>query len=81
MAAMTTLIFVVGIGAVLSFATARTWPIGLTAAAILSYYLGLDSGWWGNGTGDAWQWAMLLVLVFAVGVTSLAVTLGRSRRG
>ena len=42
------------------------------------FYLGLDRGWWGDGTGDGWQ--VLLIILTAVGVatTIACVAVGRS---
>lgn len=48
---------------------------------ILAFYVGLDSGWWGNGTGDGWEYAMLGVAIFAAAITGAAVAAGRLRRG
>jgi hypothetical protein len=38
--------------------------------AIVAFYVGLDSGWWGSGPGDGWQFVMIVV---AAAVTAAAV--------
>jgi hypothetical protein len=46
------------------------WPL---------YYIGLNRGWWGCcGTGDGWQYAAVMVTIFGVVTTALAVLLGRT---
>jgi hypothetical protein len=40
------------------------WPV---------FYAGLDQGWWGDGTGDGWQYAAALLTVIGVASTALAV--------
>jgi hypothetical protein len=45
---------------------ARPWVVAVAVGAIIAFYVGLDSGWWGNGTGDGWQFAMLIVMAIAL---------------
>jgi hypothetical protein len=40
------------------------WPV---------FYAGLDRGWWGNGVGDGWQYAAVLLTVVGVASTAAAV--------
>jgi hypothetical protein len=58
---------------------ARRWlALLLPAIGWPLYYVGLDRGWWGSGTGDGWQY---LALVFTtVGVVSTAVAVAAARR-
>jgi hypothetical protein len=42
------------------------WPL---------FYLGLNKGWWGYGTGDGWQYAAALLTAVGVVTTALAVAL------
>ncbi len=66
--------------AALGFATARWWAAAVAVVLILAFYIGLDSGWWGNGTGDGWEYAMLGVAILAAGVTGAAVAAARLLR-
>jgi hypothetical protein len=59
---------------------ARMWVVAVVVVAIIAFYVGLDSGWWGSGTGEAWQLVMLLAVAVAAAVTAAAVALGRVRR-
>jgi len=74
------LIVVIVACAALGFLVARLWVVAVTAATIIAFYIGLDSDWWGNGTGDGWQFAMLLALIVATAITGAAVVAGRTRR-
>jgi len=66
--------------AALGFVTAR-WPsLAVAVALVVAFYVGLDSGWWGNGTGDGWAYAMLVVTIVAAAVTGAAVAAGRLLR-
>jgi hypothetical protein len=78
---MATLIILIAACAALGYVVGRPWVIAVAVAAIVAYYVGLDSGWWGGGTGDAWQFVMLVAIVVAAAVTAAAVVLGRIRRG
>lgn len=61
--------------------SARSWlAVLLPAIAWPLFYLGLHQGWWGNGTGDGWQYPALLVSAFGVVSTGLAVAAARARR-
>jgi len=44
------------------------WPL---------YYIGLNRGWWGYGTGDGWQFIAAGLTV--VGIVSTAVAVAASR--
>jgi hypothetical protein len=57
------------------------WSIVILCAAVFPiYFLGLQKGWWGNGTGDGWQ--ILLVVGTAAAMTGSAagVRLRRSAK-
>jgi hypothetical protein len=59
----------------------RSWlTLLLPAIGWTLFYLGLNQGWWGNGTGDGWQYAALLVMALGVLSTALAVAATRARR-
>jgi hypothetical protein len=45
------------------------WPL---------YFLGLNGGWWGYGTGDGWQYGAALLTAVGVLTTAVAVALPRS---
>ncbi len=78
---MATLIVLIAACAGLGYLVARPWVVVVGVVAVIAFYVGLDSGWWGNGTGDGWQFAMLLAVAVAAAVTAAAVVLGRVRRG
>jgi hypothetical protein len=78
---MATLIVLIAACAALGYVVGRPWVIIVAVVAIIAFYVGLDSGWWGDGTGDGWQFAMLLVIAGAAAVTATTVILGRIRRG
>jgi hypothetical protein len=40
------------------------WPV---------FYAGLGHGWWGNGIGDGWQYAAVLLTLVGVASTAAAV--------
>jgi hypothetical protein len=44
------------------------WPL---------FYAGLNKGWWGDGTGDGWQWAAVAIGAFSFFTTAAAVALAR----
>jgi hypothetical protein len=72
--------------AVLAAIIHRWWALTLPLLAIPLFYAGLVYGWWGNGVGDGWQLAAVMVTVVgllgaAVGVAlGRLVTVGRARR-
>lgn len=45
------------------------WPL---------FYVGLNRGWWGHGTGDGWQYLAVLMTSIGVVMTALAVASSRS---
>jgi hypothetical protein len=58
---------------------ARSWfALLLPAIGWPLFYGGLNQGWWGNGTGDGWQYAALLVSAVGVLTTGLAVAAARA---
>jgi hypothetical protein len=74
-----TLIALIVASAALGFVTARWWAVAVAVVLILAFYVGLDRGWWGNGTGDGWEYAMVAVAIFAA--AGAAVAAGRLLRG
>jgi hypothetical protein len=44
------------------------WPL---------YYIGLNRGWWGSGTGDGWQFIAAGLTVVGIVSTGLAVAVSR----
>jgi hypothetical protein len=61
--------------------TARSWWVLLfPAIGWPLFYVGLNQRWWGNGTGDGWQYVALLVSAVGVVSTGLAVAATRARR-
>jgi hypothetical protein len=52
----------------------RSWlALLLPAVGFPLFYLGLNQEWWGNGTGDGWQYVALVVSAFGVVSTGFAV--------
>jgi hypothetical protein len=37
----------------------QRWSLVLPFIIVPTIYVGMDSGWWGNGVGDAWQIPMV----------------------
>jgi hypothetical protein len=56
------------------------WALLLPALGWPLFYLGLNRGWWGNGTGDGWQYAAVLVTAFGVVSTASSVAVARAMR-
>jgi len=72
------MIWLLGIAAAFvaaGFAVGR-WQVVLAAAAVAPlYFAGLVAGWWGNGIGDGWQFALAIgtaagTVAAALGVAS-----------
>jgi hypothetical protein len=60
---------------------ARSWlAVSLPALGWPLFYLGLNQEWWGNGTGDAWQYVAVVVTAFGVVSTGIAVGAARAMR-
>lgn len=59
--------FAVGVG----FLVGRWSIVILCAAAFPAYFLGLEKGWWGNGTGDG-AGILLVMSIFAATTGSAA---------
>jgi hypothetical protein len=76
---MVTLLVLIAACAALGYVIARLWVVAVAVVAIIAFYIGLDSGWWGNGTGETWHFVMLLAVAVAAAVTAAAVVLGRVR--
>jgi hypothetical protein len=57
---------------VIAFGVGRWWTLFVPITAVGLFYAGLNAGWWGNGVGDGWQFAMALV----VGAGLLAAIVG-----
>lgn len=77
---MTALILLIVGCALLGFLTTRWWAVAAALSVIPVYYLGLDYGWWGAGTGDSWEYAMIFMTALGAAVTVAAVAAGRARR-
>ena len=71
-------IILIATGSALALATGQLWAVAVPVAAIVGFYVGLDSG---EGTGDAWWLAMLLVAAIGGAVASAAAVIGRRLRG
>jgi hypothetical protein len=47
------------------------WPL---------FYVGLNRNWWGDGTGDGWQYLAVLMTTVGIVTTAVAVSVGRAVR-
>jgi uncharacterized membrane protein len=57
----------------------RGWPaLLLPVIGWPLFYVGLDRGWWGRGTGDGWQYLAVLMTTIGVVTTALAVALSHA---
>jgi hypothetical protein len=57
---------------------ARSWAtVSLPLIGWPLYYLGLNEGWWGLGTGDGWQFVAVGLTVLGVASTGMAVAAGK----
>jgi hypothetical protein len=65
---------------VIGVVTRRWLVVALPLVAWPIFYLGLNKGWWLDGTGDGWQPLAWFFTVFGVASTALAVGIGRSVR-
>ena len=53
------------------------WTLVLPLAAVPIFYAGLRNGWWGDGVGDGWQYAAVMVTVVGFFGSVLGVVVGR----
>jgi hypothetical protein len=53
------------------------WTVALPLAVVPLFYAGLRNGWWGDGVGDGWQYAAVMVMVVALLGSLLGVAVGR----
>jgi hypothetical protein len=56
----------------------RWWAVVLPLGAIPLFYAGLRAGWWGDGVGDGWQYAALIVTSVGLLGSALGVAGGRA---
>jgi len=63
--------------AVIGYAVGRWWSVLVPVASLGVFYAGLAAGWWGNGVGDGWKFAMALVLAGGVLAAALGVVARR----
>jgi hypothetical protein len=61
---------------VIAFGVGRWWTLFVPISSVGVFYTGLNAGWWGNGVGDGWQFAMALVM----GAGILAAVIGVAAR-
>lgn len=59
------------------FSTRRWSALLLPLAGWPLFYVGLDRGWWLDGTGDGWEQAALTFTAVGLGTTAPAVAAGR----
>ena len=46
-------------------------------AAVPLFYAGLTNGWWGDGVGDGWHYAAVMVTAVGLLGSALGVVVGR----
>jgi hypothetical protein len=57
----------------------RSWlALILPLVAWPLFYVGLTQHWWGDGTGDAWQFVAVTLTLVGVGSTALAVSVAQA---
>ena len=54
--------------------------VGVIVVAWAGYYAGLAAGWWGNGLGELWALAMLVLIVGSAASACVGVALRRIGR-
>jgi hypothetical protein len=60
----------------------RRWvAVALPLIGWSLFYLGLNQGWWGDGTGDGWEYAAALLTAVGVLTTALGVALAARSSG
>lgn len=59
------------------FVVGRLWALFLPIVVVPILYLGADQGWWGNGLGDGWYFAMAFVLLVALVATAAGTVMRR----
>ena len=64
----------------LGLAVGRWWLLAAPFLVVPAFYLGLDRGWWLDGLGDGWQYALALVLALCVAATGAGIALGAAAR-
>ncbi|MCA1697628.1 MAG: hypothetical protein LC790_01465 [Actinobacteria bacterium] len=74
------LIIVLVASAIVGVITRRWLAIALSIAMVGMFYVGLDSGWWGEGTGDGWQYSMAISMALGAAITAIAVGISRVSR-
>lgn len=77
---LTLLILVIAASATVGLIMRRWLAIVVSMTLIVMFYVGLDSGWWGDGTGDGWQFAMVLAMALGTAISAAAVAMGRAWR-
>lgn len=59
----------------------RRWEAVLVPLLLVPlYYLGLKSDWWGDGTGDGWQFAAAIATLGTTFLTAIALAISRLSR-
>ena len=53
----------------------RWWALMVPLAAVPLFYAGLS--WWGDGVGDGWQYAAVMVTAVGLFGSALGVVVGR----
>jgi hypothetical protein len=55
----------------------RWWALAVPLAAVPLFYAGLRNGWWGDGVGEGWQYAAVMVTAVGLLGSALGVVVGR----
>jgi len=56
----------------------RWWALVVPLAAVPFLYAGLRNGWWGDGVGEGWQYAAVMVTAMGLLASALGVVVGRA---
>jgi hypothetical protein len=62
------------------FLSGRRAALALPVAGWPLFYVGLNRGWWLDGTGDGWERAAAGLTFVGVSTTAIAVAAGRALR-
>jgi hypothetical protein len=67
------------LGPLIGFVSRRWLAVLIPAVAWPLFYVGLDEGWWGSGTGDGWQYVAAAFTTAGLFSTAFAVGAARAQ--
>ena len=78
---MTALVLIATASVAFGALSGRWSALALPPLLVALFYAGLVYGWWGNGVGDAWQFAAVVVAAIITAATAVAIAVARLRDG